>query len=150
MVRCAPYVQRMDFEQLSALDLAWLAKIYKVRAPDPCRVCGHELVIGRGGHRGTVYVCGSDEARYFGKDGAERRAAEEHVEASEQEIFSHGDAQVLALIAEVRARREQAGEEAFPPVGSMYSPLGGTPDRRYIGDDRFEIVLSDGRGVEEI
>ena len=129
-------------EHLSALDLAWLADRYRVREPDPCRVCGHAMTVARSGPGGTVYACGSDDARWLGKDGAARDAAYRHYQDSTQEIYSHGDGQVLALIAEVRDRRRDAGEPPLPPVDAMYDPFGGQPRYRYLGDDRFEWVAA--------
>lgn len=134
-----------SIEDLTPLELAWLASEYRLREPGPCRVCGGELSVGSvGGGRPTVYHCSTDAADWLRKSGEERSAALEHWKVSATEIVSHGDGRVRQLIDEVRRRRQDAGEPAYPEVGEMYDPTpyeGSVPYQRYLGDDRFEFVV---------
>jgi hypothetical protein len=138
-------------DRLTPLELAWLAWLERPQLPGVCRVCGAELTISRlGGGHPTVYNCGSEAARFLdGRKGpAERAAAAEHYRRSEVTIAHHGNPDVRRLIAEVRERREAAGEPAYPEVGEMYDPYGGAkpdPSWRYIGDDRFEFSVAEVR-----
>jgi len=135
-------------EDLTPIELAWLASEYRSREPGPCRVCGEELgIASAGGGRATVYRCNSDAAQWL--IGASKKTPEEKAEAKRHwdesivEIASHGDSRVRALIAEVRRRRQLAGEDAYPVVGEMYDPTpyeGSVPYQRYLGDDRFEFT----------
>ena len=126
-------------EQLSPLELAWLANQYQVVTPDPCRVCGEPVSIGRSGPDGVVYRCGSEQASFLGKDGEARRAAERHYSDSQQTIYNHGDARVLALIAEARARRVDAGEPAYPAAGELFCRTVPTADVALPGRGPFRV-----------
>lgn len=134
-------------EQLSPLDLAWLAFLNRPEDPGLCRICGAELAIGKaGGGEPTVYHCSTARPLAPGQTEDEREAAWEHFRDSEVVQRRHGDSHVVAVIDELRARRAAAGEPAYPEVGELYNPWGisGSKVRqRYEGDDRFETVLLD-------
>ncbi|WP_431728539.1 hypothetical protein [Verrucosispora sp. TAA-831] len=94
---------------------------HQPKRPDPCRVCGADMSPSSiGGGTGTTYKCTVAAANYFQQD----RSVEEHYRLSEQRITYHGDADIIDALHELRALREQAGEDMAVPVGTFAYPHG--------------------------
>lgn len=124
---------------LSVIDLAWLSWHARPSDPGTCRVCGGELTVGRmGGGRPTVYHCSVPRPIEARREGRDEDAAWQHFRDSEVEVTRHGDPAVRALVAEVRRRREEVGEPAYPEIGAAHEYAPGRPSGYvYEGDDTF-------------
>jgi hypothetical protein len=134
-------------EPFSAVELSYLAFVYREVEPGPCRVCGEPMTKRSVGSRAsTIYHCSAAAASMIHAGplgGAGVRAAREHWQASEVLVSFHGDPGVVRLVAEHRALRTAAGEDLRVPVGAQHFPNGHGPGRcdvyfEHRGGDRWE------------
>jgi hypothetical protein len=138
-------------EPFSAVELSYLAFVYRVVEPGPCRVCGEPLTTRSIGSRSTtIYHCSAaaESVIHAGPPGsAEARAASEHWRASEVHVSFRCDPDVVRLVAEYRALLAAAGEELGVPVGAHHFPYGHGPGRCDVyfehGGDDLWILRSD-------
>lgn len=137
----------MTDTRISAVELSrLLARNWPVE-PEPCRVCGHPemTVASMGSGQATVYVCELAQINVTrsGMPRADRDDAAKHYADSRQSITYHGDPEVVAVLLELRALREAAGDDMTVPVGTVAYPYGHGKNRCWYtqvhrGGDRWE------------
>lgn len=113
--------------RMTPVELSLLISQHAPREPGPCRVCGSTdmTIASMGGGEATKYVCGVAAAELRTKAGREYdEVAERHYRPSEQRITYHGDPEVVAALHELRALREQFGDDMTVPVGTVAFPNG--------------------------